>query len=128
MVAQGHFAVQQGAVFPVGPPHASLRLVAVATQKRGTPCSQTAIYVVGMNGAGPAPSDYIFPGQAQVVQPALIQEIDITVRAGGMNERGSGIDQQPKMIFALPQNLFSPLVLGNVRNRTHELKVARVVS
>src|SRR4029077_2323997 len=66
------------------------------------------------NCTGSPPTAYLFQGQTQELQPALIEVIEITVGPSSMDQRRRRIDHEPKCIFGQNRSLRS---LG--RNRLH---------
>ena len=50
-----------------------------------------------MNVLGPTPTQQIFQRTTHVVEPTLIEEVEVSVRQRGVNQGGSGVDQVPKI-------------------------------
>src|SRR5579863_6397815 len=89
------------AIISVSTPQSCFSLEGCAGGQRRLPLVHELRKVVWMNDAGPAPSQKVIQGNAQVFHPALIEEIQISVRASAVEHRGSGIDHEPDAIFGL---------------------------
>src|SRR5271165_5506116 len=50
-----------------------------------------------MNVLGPSPTQQIFQRPTHVVEPTLIEEVEVSVRQTGVNQGGGGVDQEPKV-------------------------------
>src|SRR5271166_4314596 len=50
-----------------------------------------------MNVLGPSPTQQVFQRPTQVVEPTLIEEVEVSVRQTGVNQGGGGVEQEPKI-------------------------------
>ena len=51
-----------------------------------------------MNGGTPTPSSSLVQRKARVFPPALVEEVDATIRERAPHQSGDRIDRQPKLV------------------------------
>src|SRR5215475_16029458 len=74
-----------------------------------------------MNRFSPSPALRLFRSHACVIEPALIEEVAVTIGTTGPCCRGNRVDDGGKIALALVQRLLRTVVLGDVDDRAHEL-------
>src|SRR5208283_3802468 len=61
------------------------------------PLLNNSFDILGMNVLGPSPTQQIFQRPTQIVEPTLIEEVEVSVRQTGVDQGGGGVDQEPKI-------------------------------
>src|SRR5580658_2249342 len=87
------------AIFPVSTPKSSFGLEGSAGRQRCLPLVHELRKVVGMNYAGPSPSQKVIQRNAQIFQPAFVEKIQIAVGTSAVQHRGSCIDHELEAVF-----------------------------
>src|SRR5580658_3374949 len=93
--------MERQAIFSVSPSKACFSFEGLASRQRCLPPVHERRNVVGMNYAGPSPSQKVIQRNAQIFQPAFIKEIEIAVRTSAVYHGGSCINHEPQVFFTL---------------------------
>jgi len=84
--------VQHPAILAIGPPDACFVQERLTTSQRRAPLLNDSFNVIGVNALCPFPTLDIFQGQTDILQPGLIEEIEVSVRQTGVNQTGGRVD------------------------------------
>src|ERR1700689_2718849 len=87
------------AIFSVSPSKPCLSIKGFASRQRCLPPVHELRKVVGMNYAGPSPSQKVIQRNAQIFQPAFVEKIQIAVGTSAVQHRGSCIDHELEAVF-----------------------------
>jgi hypothetical protein len=104
-VPHGDFVVQHPAILTVSAPYACFVQERLTASQGRAPLLNDPFDIVGMNVLGPSPTQQIFQRPTHVVEPTLIEEVEVSVRQTGVNQGGGGVDQEPKV-----RSLACPLI------------------
>src|ERR1700722_528931 len=91
--------MERQAIFSVGSAKSSFSLERSAARHRCLPPLHELRNVVGMNYAGPSPSQKVIQRKAQIFQPALVEKIDIAVGTSAMQHGRNCIDHESEAAF-----------------------------
>ena len=97
LVAHGYFVVQHPAIFAVRPPDACFMQEGFTTGQGRAPLLNDSFDIVGMNARRPFPALQLFQRPTYILQPSLIEEIEVAVGQTGVNQAGGRIDQELKV-------------------------------
>src|SRR5271165_2672185 len=89
--------MEECAIFSISPPHACFVQKGLTTREGRSPLLNDPFDILGMNVLGPSPTQQIFQRPTHVVEPTLIEEVEVSVRQTGVNQGGGGVDQEPKI-------------------------------
>ncbi|MFZ1973285.1 MAG: hypothetical protein WAU89_10595 [Candidatus Acidiferrales bacterium] len=93
-IAEWHFPVEHPAVVSICSTDTGFVLKRCSGYQAGPPFGHDPIHVLRVNESGPVPAGHFVQSNAQVLQPRLIEVIEVTVRPGGVNQRRDRIDQK----------------------------------
>src|SRR6266478_2121623 len=93
-IAKWNFPVEHPAVFSIRPTDASFVFEDFPCCEAGSPFGHNSINVFRVNESGPVPAGHFVQSDAQVLQPTLIEVIEVTVGPGGVNQRRDRVDQE----------------------------------
>src|SRR5215469_14245290 len=77
-----------------------------ARGQTGLPILDKFLPVVWMNRFRPPPAPRLYRSHARVIEPHLIDEVEVAVRTTGPCRHGDCIDDCGKIVLARPQSLF----------------------
>ncbi len=96
-VTYGDFVVQHPAIFAVGTADTSFVKEGFSAGQGRAPHFDDSFDIIGMDRRGPLPALQIFERLPDVLEPALIEKIEVAVRQTGVDEGGSRIDEELKV-------------------------------
>src|SRR5215472_668870 len=97
LVTQGDFVVQHPAIFTIRPPNACFVQEGLTSRQGLAPLLKDSFNVIGVNALRPFPALEIFQRTPNILQPSLIEEIEVAVRQTGVNQAGGRVDQELKV-------------------------------
>ena len=93
LVAHGHLLVEHPAILPVRPPHAPFEYKGLAAHETGPPPRDERGHVVFVDRRRPLPALEVLQAQADKLEPALVEEIQVPVGTTRVDQCGKGIDK-----------------------------------
>jgi hypothetical protein len=109
--AQREFMVQHPAIFAISPPHSCGSLEALSRSERLSPLLNKALDIFRMNPGSPFPSQQALQRLPNEIQPGPIEEIEVTVRSCGVDQRRCRVDNLTKIQVSI--------VDGTMLGRSH---------
>ena len=104
LVAPRQGAQQDPAIFAVGPPQACFLVEGCTSRAGRAPLLLEPLAFVGMNSIQPAPTQSRIRGETAIFPKTLIYEIGGAVRQFSPDYRGDCVDDEPKLLFGLPDS------------------------
>src|ERR1700733_15788176 len=93
---QREFMVQHPAIFAISTPHSCGSLEALSRSDRLSPLLHKSLDVFRMNPGSPFPSQQTLQRLPNELQPGPIEEIEVSVRSRGVDQRGRRVDDLTK--------------------------------
>src|SRR4051794_21327092 len=112
--------MKEPAILPVSPPHTRLRYKTFSGFKRCAPLSHERFHIFRVDRRGPSPPKHLHKSEADIFQPAPVEEVDIAIRQRSVNKRRSGIYQMAILALAGAQLLLRAFTLGDIDHSTNE--------
>src|ERR1700746_2426586 len=99
-------ANQEPSIRTVESSNPSFRVNRSAGSQPRFPLLEKSLTVLGVNRFRPPPALRLFGSYARVIEPHLVEEVAVAIRAGGPCRRGDRIDDGAKIALARVQSLF----------------------
>ena len=94
--AHREFMVQHPAIFAISPPHPCRSLEALSSSDRISPFLHKSFEIFRMNTGSPFPSQQPLQRLPDEIQPGPIEEVEISVRSRGVDQRRRRVDDLTK--------------------------------
>src|SRR5215469_7333969 len=101
-------------IFSAPAPHATFVLEGLSTRQTCSPLVHDTLDIIRVNMGCPVPTFHITERTSQILKPAPIEVIEVSVGPRGVDHARDGIDHYAQVALARQQSLFSLFTILDV--------------